>query len=127
MNDVMKIVKSLEVASLLIKGFSETIKNEAKEQKGRFLSMLLGALGSGLLENLLTVRYGEDAIRAGHELPTHPFTNFEIQKYYQNDPKFSGVYSRNNLPKINYGAYIMNLDDFNSIGTHLMALVMVIT
>ena len=127
MNDVMKIVKSLEVASLLIKGFSETIKNEAKEQKGRFLSMLLGALGSGLLENLLTVRSGEDAIRAGRELPTHPFTNFEIQKYYQNDPKFSGVYSRNNLPKINYGAYIMNLDDFNSIGTHLMALVMVIT
>ena len=127
MNDVMKIVKSLEVASLLIKGFSETIKNEAKEQKGRFLSMLLGALGSGLLENLLTVRSGEDAIRAGRELPTHPFTNFEIQKYYQNDPKFSGVYSRNNLPKINYAAYIMNLDHFNSIGTHLMALVMVIT
>ena len=127
MNDVMEIVKSLEVASLLIKGFSETIKNEAKEQKGRFLSMLLGALGSGLLENLLTVRSGEDAIRAGHELPTHPFTNFEIQKYYKIDSQFSGVYSRNNLPKINYVAYIMNLDDFNSIGTHLVALVMVIT
>ena len=127
MNDVMEIVKSLEVASLLIKGFSETIKNEAKEQKGRFLSMLLGTLGSGLLENLLTVRSSEGAIRAGHELPTHPFTNFEIQKYYKIDSQFSGVYSRNNLPKINYVAYIMNLDDFNSIGTHLMALVMVIT
>ena len=127
MNDVMEIVKSLEVASLLIKGFSETIKNEAKEQKGRFLSMLLGTLGSGLLENLLTVRSSEGAIRAGHELPTHPFTNFEIQKYYKIDSQFSGVYSRNNLPKINYVAYIMNLDDFNSIGTHLVALVMVIT
>ena len=123
----MEIVKSLEVASLLIKGFNETIKNEAKEQKGRFLSMLLGTLGSGLLENLLTVRSGEGAIRAGHKLPTHPFTNFEIQKYYKNDSQFSGVYSRNNLPKINYVAYIMNLDDFNSIGTHLVALVMVIT
>ena len=127
MNDVMEIVKSLEVASLLIKGFSETIKNEAKEQKGRFLSMLLGTLGSGLLENLLTVRSSEGAIRAGHELPTHPFTNFEIKKYYKIDSQFSGVYSRNNLPKINYVAYIMNLDDFNSIGTHLVALVMVIT
>ena len=126
MNDVMEIVKSLEVASLLIKGFSETIKNEAKEQKGRFLSMLLGTLGSGLLENLLTVRSSEGAIRAGHELPTHPFTNFEIKKYYKIDSQFSGVYSRN-LPKINYVAYIMNLDDFNSIGTHLVALVMVIT
>ena len=54
MNDIMKIVKSLEESGLLIKGVSETIKNEAKEQKGRFLSKLLGTLGASLLENLLT-------------------------------------------------------------------------
>ena len=54
MNDIMKIVKSLEESSLLIKGISKTIKNEAKEQKGRFLSMLLRTLGAGLLGNLLT-------------------------------------------------------------------------
>ena len=45
-NDIMKIVKSLEESGLLIKGVNETIKNEAKEQKGEFLSMLLSTLGA---------------------------------------------------------------------------------
>ena len=54
MNDIMKITQSLEEFDLLIKGVSETIKNETKEQKGRFLSMLLSRLGVGLLENLVT-------------------------------------------------------------------------
>ena len=48
----------------------------------------------------------------------HLLTNFEIQKYYQKEPKFNGVYSRNNLPKIKDGTYIINLDEFKSIGTH---------
>ena len=46
----------------------------------------------------------------------------EIQKYYQNEPKFNGVYSRNNLPKIKYGAYVINLDGYKSIGTHWIVL-----
>ena len=50
----MKIVKSLEEPGLLIKGFSETIKNEPKEQKRRFFGMLLGTLGASFLGNLLT-------------------------------------------------------------------------
>ena len=48
MNDFMKIVKSLKESRLLIKGISETIQNETKEQKGGFLSMLLGILGASL-------------------------------------------------------------------------------
>ena len=52
----------------------------------------------------------------------HPLKNFEIQKYYQNQPKFNGAYSRNNLPKIMDGADIINLDEFKSIGTHWIAL-----
>ena len=52
---------------------------------------------------------------------THTLTNFEIQKYYGNEPKFNGVYSRNNLSKIIVGAYIINLDQYESIGTHLIA------
>ena len=52
----------------------------------------------------------------------HPSTNFEIQKYYQNESKFNDVYLRNNLPKIKDGAYLMNLDEFKSIGTHWIAL-----
>ena len=55
-------------------------------------------------------------------IPPHPLTNFEIQKYYQNEPKFNAVYSRNNLPKINDGAYVINLDEFRSIGTHWISL-----
>ena len=61
MNDIMKIVKSLEVSSLLIKNVSETIQNETKEQTEGFLSMLLGKLGSSLLGNLLI---GKATIRA---------------------------------------------------------------
>ena len=68
MNDIMKIVKSLEESSLLIKRFSETIKNEAEEQKGRPLSMLLGTLAASLLGNLLagngTIREDEGTFRA---------------------------------------------------------------
>ena len=52
----------------------------------------------------------------------HPSTNFEIQKYYQNETKFNGVYSINNLPKIKDGAYVINLDEYESIETHWIAL-----
>ena len=48
--------------------------------------------------------------------------NFEIQKYYQNEAKFNGAYSRNNLSKIKDGAYIINLDEYQSIGTNWIAL-----
>ena len=69
MNDIIKIVKSLEESGLLIKGVSKTIKNEGKEQKGGFLGMLLGTLGASLLRNLLTgkgtIRAGKGTIRAG--------------------------------------------------------------
>ena len=52
----------------------------------------------------------------------HPLTNFEIQIYYQNEPKFNGIYSRTNLSKIKDGVYIINLDKYESIGTHWIAL-----
>ena len=55
-------------------------------------------------------------------MPPHPLTNFEIQKYYQNEPKFNGVSSRDNLPKIKDGAYVINLDEYSDIGTHWVSL-----
>ena len=71
MEDIMEIVKSLEEWGLLIKSVSETIKNEAKEQKGWFLRMLLDTLGAILLENLLTgkgtIRAGEGTSKAGEK------------------------------------------------------------
>ena len=54
-------------------------------------------------------------------MPPHPLTNFETQKYHQIEPKFNGVYLRNILPKIKDVAYVINLDEFNSIGTYWIA------
>ena len=59
----------------------------------------------------------------GFLIPPHPLTNFEIQKYYKNEPRFNGVFSRNNLPKkIKDGAYVINLDEYVDVGTHWIAL-----
>ena len=61
-NDIMKIVQALEDSNILLKRVTKTIKNETKEQKGRFLSMLLGTLGASLLGNILA---GKGIVRAG--------------------------------------------------------------
>ena len=70
MNDIMKIVQALEDSNILLKRVTKTIENEAKEQKGGFLSILLGTLGASLLGNLLSgkggVRAGEDIVRGGY-------------------------------------------------------------
>ena len=62
-------------------------------------------------------------------LTPHPLTNFEIQEYYQNEPRFNGVFSRDNLSNnnnnnnnIKNGAYVINLDEYRDIGTHWVAL-----
>ena len=55
-------------------------------------------------------------------MPPHPLTNFKIQKYYQNEPRFNGVYSKNNLPKIKDGAYVINVDEYSDIGTSWVSL-----
>ena len=83
MGDIVKIVKSLEDSGLLLKGVAETVQNEIEEQKGGFLSLLLGTLGSSLLGNLLTGRgiyrarkgkginrAGKGIVRAGYGRPS---------------------------------------------------------
>ena len=56
-------------------------------------------------------------------MPPHPLTNFEIQAYYQNEPRSNGVYSRDNFPdKIKDGTYIINLDEYYDTGAHWIAL-----
>ena len=136
MNDIMKIIEALENCGILLKGVTKTIENETKEQGGGFLSVLIGTLGASLLGNLLTggkgmMRVGEGIVRAGEQtnknlnslLPFHPLTNIEISEYYINEPKFNGVYSRNNLPKkIKKGVYVINLDEYKNSGTHWIAL-----
>ena len=74
MDDILKIVKSLENSGVLLKGVSETIQHEAKEQRGRFLTMLLGTLGASLLGDILSkglsgkgvISAGEGTIGAGY-------------------------------------------------------------
>ena len=137
MNDIMKIFEALENSGILLKGISKTIENETKERRGGFLSMLLGTLGASLLGNFLTggkgmMRAGEGIVRAGEGsgskktlnllLPFHPLTNIEIYEYFLNEPRFNGVYSRNNLPKIfKKGAHVINLDEYENTSTHWIA------
>ena len=131
-NNMIKIIKALEDSDILLKRITESFKNDV--QKGgalRILPMLFGTLGTSLIANLLS---GRGLFRSGHGLyrtgegikkslmPAHPLTNFEIQDYYKNEPRFNGVYSRNNLTKIKNGAYVINLDEYDDIGTHWIAL-----
>ena len=80
MNDIIKIIEALENSGILLKGVTKTMENETKEQRGGFLSMLLGTLGASLLGNLLTggkgiVRAGDGIVRAGEGSRTnHKFT-----------------------------------------------------
>ena len=91
--------------------------------------MLLDTLGANLLGNLLA---GKGIVRTssgnkkgkswhwkiiGFLMPLHPLTHFEIQKFYQNEPRYNGVFSRNNLPKkIKDGRYVINLDEYVDVG-----------
>ena len=89
MNDIMKIIDALENSGILLKGVSKTIENETKEQRGGFLSMLLGTLGASLLGNLLTggkgiIRAGDGIVRAGEGSKKNPkftVTFSSINKY----------------------------------------------
>ena len=67
MEDILKIVRPLEDSGLLLKGVSEKTQNEAKEQRGGFLSMLLDTLGASLLGEMLFGKKGKGVIRAGEE------------------------------------------------------------
>ena len=70
------------------------------------------------------MRAGEDSYIWTEFLTPHPLTNSEIQKYYQNEPKLNGVYSKNSLPKIIDGENVINLDEFKFIPTHWTTLYM---
>ena len=103
-----------------------------KRTKRKISWNVLDTLGANLLGNLLTgkgtIRASEGTVsRSEFLMLPHPSTNFEIQKYYQKDVQLSsknrpnkcnGVYSRNNLLKIKDKVYLINFDEFKSIGTH---------
>ena len=133
MNDIIKIIQALENPNILLKGVTKTIKNEIKKQKALFLTMLSGTLGASLLGNSLTgkgiLRTGSgnkkvkgiaragSGKKIGFLMLPHPLTNFEIQNYYKNEPRFNDVFLKNNLFKrIKDGANIINLDKYAYVG-----------
>ena len=89
MDDILKMVKSLEDSGVLLKGVSETIQHEVKEQRGGLLSMLLGTLGASLLDDVLSkglsgrgvIRAGEGTIRAGYGSKRSSLKNFWLLRY----------------------------------------------
>ena len=91
MNDIMKSIEALENSGILLKGVSKTIENETKEQRGGFLSMLLGTLGASLLGNLLTgkgiMRAGDGIVRAGGGGKKQPnfFVTFSFFNKHRNN------------------------------------------
>ena len=138
MYDILKILQALEDSNVLLKGITKTIENETREQKRGFLGKLLGTLEASLLENMLTEKRilragygnkeGKGMLRTGYEskdlflktlIPSHPLTNFRMQKYYQTEPRFNGVYSSDTLPKrIKDWEYVINVDEYADVGTH---------
>ena len=144
MGDIVKIVKSLEDLDLLLKGVSETIQNDTKKQREGFFSYVIRHLGCKFIRNTFvrkgvirardsviaktkarSKRQGKGIVRAVCDsrslkkneflMPPHPLTNFEIKKYYQNEPKLNRVNSRDNLPKIKIGEYVINCDEYFDI------------
>ena len=124
---------------VLLNWITKTIETETtkKNQNEEFAVMLLGTLGASFLENMLT---GKGIVRAGYRnkegkgivgtgygkkklIPLHPLTNIEIQEYYQNESRFNGFYSRDNLLKtIKDVAYVINLVEHPDVGTRWIAL-----
>ena len=111
-----------------MKGITETLKNDLK--KGGALPLIpmsLGTLGASLLTGRGLFRSGKGMYRAGNQgegikkkslTPFHPLTNFEIIDYFKDEPRFIGVFSRNNFTKLKKGAYFINLHLSKNTGTH---------
>ena len=103
MKDILEIVRSLEESGLLFKGVSETIKNEAKKQKGAFFSILLGALGTNLLGKVLAgkgvIRAGEGTAPVGYESKRSSIKRSLSKKKFDPTTSFSKFLNTNVLSK----------------------------
>ena len=110
LDDMAKIVKTLEYSNVLMKGITRTLKNNIKKGGALpFIPMLLGTLGASLSTGRGMYRagnQGQGLFSAGRGIkkksltPFHPLTNIETMEYFKDEPIFNGVYSRNNLPNI---------------------------
>ena len=115
MNDVIRILKSLENLGALIVGVSELAKHDIKKQEIEFLGMLLGTLGASTAGREYNDMDNMDKL-------FHHLSNIEINMYFNYKTRFISVFSRDNLPRIKEGANVKNLDDRESKGTHWISL-----
>ena len=91
MNDIIKIIQALEDSNILLKGVPKTIKNETKEQKGGFLSMLLGTLGANIIGNLLT---GKGMVRAGSGRPLSSALQNKKNRIFNTTSSFNKLWNK---------------------------------
>ena len=91
MNDIIKIIQALEDSNILLKGVPKTIKNETKEQKGGFLSMLLGTLGANIIGNLLT---GKGMVRAGSGHPLSSALQNKKNRIFNTTSSFNKLWNK---------------------------------
>ena len=101
MNDIMKIVQALEYSNIYWKKSLGQLKMKRKTRRRIFRNTRRHCMINLARKFVFRKRNCKSWLwkRMGLLMPPHPLTNFEIQKYYQNEPRFNGVYSRNNLPK----------------------------
>ena len=126
MNDIMKIVQGLEDCNILLKRDKRTKKRISKYVVGYFRRYFVRKFirkkrnCKSWFNKQIRKRTCKSWLwkRMALLMPPHLLTNFELEKYYENKPRFNGVYSRNNLPKkIKFGAYVINLDEYADVGT----------
>ena len=117
-----KSQKSLEDSVVLIDGVTGTVKNEIKKQEDRFLGALLAPLAASLVQpvvsSVVKTISGRGVTRARRRyrdkkflVLLHPFSAIETTNCFNNDPRFNGIFSRNNLPRIKKRIYFINIDN----------------
>ena len=121
LNDIMKIIKSLVDLDALTDGVTNKVKHEIKQLEGGFFGALLPPLAVSLVEQVISSLVkgisGSVVRRAGREYwiktvsPLHPLNKVEITNYFNYEPRFNGLFSKNNLPRIKDGAFAINIDD----------------
>ena len=117
MNNIIKIIKSLEDSSVLIDGVAETVKHEIKKQEGWFSCVISATSNFFSSKTYKWKRNQKSRTRIFKEhclVPLHPLNNIEITNYFNYESKFDGVCSINHLPRIKNGIYVINLDDKHS-------------
>ena len=117
----MKIIKSLVDLDALTDGVTNKVKHEIKQLEGGFFGALLPPLAVSLVEQVISSLVkgisGSVVRRAGREYwiktvsPLHPLNKVEITNYFNYEPRFNGLFSKNNLPRIKDGAFSINIDD----------------